>query len=50
VAESAFFYNLDLNFLDDLADVIETLDLAGKGVIIFGVGDGAFRFSYFFNL
>ena len=36
MAESALLHDLDLNFLDDLADVVETLDLAGKGVIILG--------------
>jgi hypothetical protein len=40
VAESALFYNLDLNFLDNLADFIEPFDLAGQGVIIFCIGDG----------
>ena len=40
VAESTLFYNLDLNFLDDLADLIKPFDLAGQGVVIFGGGDG----------
>ena len=30
MAESTFFYDLDLNLFDDFADVIESFDLAGK--------------------